>query len=292
MIRYYSHRYSDITFRQLARHFFGRRVNVNCKDDFNGINRPCVFFLSTGRVGTKTIAALASLSEHIIGFHEPKPKLYGLSNICYKTFDEDKNLEIYKEAFLTARRDLFHYTLSFGKGYIETSPQVTFLSPIIHSVIPEAKFVHVIRDPRNFIRSGMRRRWYVDHPMDETRIKPPSNSKLNDEWQNWSPYRKIIWLWQETNLWIDKFINALGHKKRLFLHAEEIFEPQFDSIEKLYHFLNSSMPSKKKIKTILSKKMNAQTSGDFPKFGDWTNDMYTELIENAGKTAEYFGYRI
>jgi len=49
---------------------------------------------------------------------------------------------------------------------------------------------------------------------------------------------------------------------------------------------------KKKIKAILSKKMNAQTSGDFPKFGDWTKDMHAELKENAGKTAEYFGYRI
>jgi len=292
MIRYYLHRYSDITFRQLARHFFGRRVNANCKDYFSGTNRPCVFFLSTGRVGTKTIAALASLSKHIIGFHEPKPKLYGLSNICYKTFEENKNHELLKEAFLTARRDLFQYTHSFGKGYVETSPQVTFLAPIIHSVIPEAKFVHVVRDPRNFIRSGMRRRWYVDHPMDETRIKPPANSKLNDEWQNWSPYRKIIWLWQETNLWIDKFMNTLGHGKRLFLHVEKIFEQQFDSIEKLYHFLNSSVPSKKKIKIIISKKMNTQTSGDFPKFGDWSNDMNIELIESAGKTAEYFGYRI
>ena len=292
MIRYYLHRYSDITFRQLARHFFGRPVNKNCKDYFNGSNRPCIFFLSAGRVGTKTIAALASLAENIIAFHEPNPKLYGLSNICYNTFDGNKNFELFNEAFLTARRDLFDYTHSFGKGYVETSPQVTFLAPIIHRAIPEAKFVHIIRDPKRFIRSGMRRRWYLDHPMDETRIKPSSNSKLKDEWQSWSSYRKIIWLWQETNLWIDRFMNTLGPEKRLFLHAEEIFEPQFNSIEKLYHFLNSSVPSKKKIKSILSKKINAQTSGDFPKFGDWTNDMYTELIENAGKTAEYFGYRI
>ena len=107
MIRYYLQRYSDITLRQLARHFFGRRVSVNCVDYFNGTNRPCVFFLSSGRVGTKTIADLASLSENIIGFHEPKPKLYSLSNICYNTQDENKNLELLKEAFLTARRDLF-----------------------------------------------------------------------------------------------------------------------------------------------------------------------------------------
>jgi hypothetical protein len=78
----------------------------------------------------------------------------------------------------------------------------------------------------------------------------------------------------------------------LFLHAEEIFEPHYASIEKLYQFLNSNMPSKKKIKKILSKKMNAQITGDFPKSGDWTNAMYTELIKNAGKTAAYFGYRL
>lgn len=284
----------DLSFRQLSwlirRKFMNQHPLIQFTDE-----HPCIFTLSTGRAGTRTLAALLSLSNDTHSYHEPKPLLYGLSQLSYLYDNKSCSQSCFdfkKEAFLLARKSRLDCALSCRKGYVETSPQVTFIAPIIHSVIPEAKFVHVIRDPRNFVRSGMRRRWYVDHPMDDTRVKPPSNSKLNDEWQNWSPYRKIIWLWQETNLWIDKFIHTLDHEKFLFLHAEEIFEPQFDSIEKLYHFLNSSMPSKKKIRAILSKKMNAQTSGDFLKFGDWTHDMYTELIENAGKTAEYFGYRI
>lgn len=292
MIRYFLHRYADITLRQLVRHFIGRLARLDGNDDFSSTTRPCVFFLSTGRVGTKTIAALASLSEHVIAFHEPAPKLYGLSNICYQTFDENRNLELFKEAFLTARKDLFNYTLSFNKGYVETSPQVTFLAPIIRSVMPEAKFVHVIRDPRSFIRSGMRRRWYVDHPMDNTRIKPPLSSELCDQWQHWSPFRKIIWLWQESNLWIDKFMSTLRRDQGLFLQAEEIFELTPNSLEKLYRILNTDMPSEKKIKWILSKKFNAQTTGDFPEFSGWTDKMYTELVENTGNTAEYFGYKI
>jgi hypothetical protein len=252
---------------------------------------PCVFTLSTGRAGTRTLASLLSLSTATLSYHEPKPLLYGLSQLSY-LYGNKSCSDFIKEAFLIARKFHLDCTLSSRKGYVETSPQATFIAPIIHNVVPGSKFVHIIRDPKDFIRSGMRRRWYVDHPMDTTRIKPPPGSKLSSEWQFWSPFRKIIWLWQETNLWIDQFINTLGNKNCLFLHAEEIFEAQFESIEKLFSFLNSSMPSKNRIKAILSKKMNAQTSGDFPKFNDWTNDMQAALIENAGKTAEYFGYRI
>lgn len=292
MIRYYLHRYSDITFRQLIQRFFNKRLSSNGKSDFNSTNRPCIFILSTGRVGTKTIAALANLSKHIIAFHEPTPMLYGLSNICYKTYDEDRHLELFKEAFLIARRNLFNYTLSFGKGYVETSPQVTFLAPIIRSVIPQAKFIHVIRDPRSFIRSGMRRRWYVDHPMDKTRIMPPSSSELYNKWEHWSPFRKIIWLWEETNLWIDKFMKTLMPEQGLFFHAEEIFEFKAGNIEKLYGFLNNGLPGENKIKGILSKKLNVQTSGTFPKPEEWTEEMQGQLKSIAGPVIKKFGYDI
>ena len=284
----------DLSLRQLSWLIRRRIMNQPPLSQFSDAH-PCVFALSTGRAGTRTLAVLLSSSTDTLSYHEPKPLLYGLSQLSYlynnKSFSQSC-FDFKKEAFLLARKSLLDCALSCRKGYVETSPQATFLAPIIHSVIPEAKFVHIIRDPRDFIRSGMRRRWYIEHPMDETRIRPRYDSKLNDEWLNWSPFRKIIWLWQETNLWIDKFINTLEHEKRLFLHAEEIFEPQIHGIEKLYHFLNSNVPSNKKIKSILSKKINAQTSGDFPKFDDWTNDMYIELIKNAGETAKYFGYRI
>lgn len=252
---------------------------------------PCVFVLSTGRAGTRTLASLLNLSKGALSYHEPKPLLYGLSQLSY-FYDTEQCFDLKKEAFLLARRSRLEFSLSCRKGYVETSPQITFLAPIILRVIPEAKFIHLIRDPRDFIRSGMRRGWYVNHPMDITRLKPHPDSKTYTEWQHWSPYRKIIWLWQETNLWIEKFVSTLDHENCLFLHAEEIFESQLEAIEKLYCFLNSKIPSKTKIKMILAKKINAQKSGSFPKYSEWHMNMYRELKENLAKTAEHFGYRI
>ena len=68
-------------------------------------------------------------------------------NIYYRYSGGTVNDEIFTEAFLTARRERFRYALMFDKGYIETSPQVTFLAPVIRNVLPQARFIHIVRHP-------------------------------------------------------------------------------------------------------------------------------------------------
>jgi hypothetical protein len=290
MLRYYFNFIADVTLRQLLQHLTGRRLRWNGLSDINFVDRRCIFVLSTGRVGTKTLAALASLSNKIVALHEPTPKLYGLSSQCYRSNMGTVCDEIFAEAFMTARRERFRYALSIGKGYFESSPQVTFLAPVIRNALPQAKFIHVVRDPKAFVRSGMRRGWYSNHPMDNTRLKPLNKSKDYKYWEQWDSVEKICWLWKETNVWINRFMKTLPLEQKLFLRSENIFLNKKEEMNSFFDFLNIPRPSDKWIKIILSKELNAQKTGDFQEVSDWSDELHAKFYRIAGESAKLFGY--
>jgi hypothetical protein len=251
---------------------------------------PAVFVLSTGRVGTETLDAIFQLAGNVFTHHEPAPKLYRLSKSAYENEGQPAAKKILMDAFLTAREDLFEYSSACGKGYIETSPQVTFLAPIILEALPSARFIHLIRDPRDVIRSGMRRKWYDGHSYDKTRITPSPESPEFEKWNQYTPFQKNIWLWSETNLWIDKFLQQAPAGQKLFLRSEDIFTYNQESIARLFDFIGTSTPPQRKLQKILNKKLNAQKSGAFPTANEWDKKAIDQLLDMSSEALTKFGY--
>jgi hypothetical protein len=251
-----------------------------------------IFVLSTGRVGSKTLAALASLSAHIRALHEPSPRLYHLSQLAYTDYDPHANHRLFKEAFLTSRRELLSASASRRKTYMETSPQVTFLAAIIQDAVAGAKFIHLIRDPKAFVRSGMRRRWYSGHAMDDLRIRPLAGAYGHRRWSTWSAFEKNAWVWAETNRWIGAFMANLPLENRLLLKSEDLFGANVGALDDFYRFIGVKTPPDGLINTILKQKLNAQRSGQFPDPAGWTDQMLAELQSIAGPIMAEFDYEL
>lgn len=277
-------------------HYLRRRVLKSERILSFDEKHPCIFVLSTGRAGTQTFSALLSLAENILSYHEPTPTLYGLSRLAYEYKDKLNNDECIKKtfctAFLTSRKELWDYSLFNGKGYLETSPQVTFLSPIITELITEVRFIYLVRDPREVIRSGMRRGWYGGHPADKTRIVPLPNSDTVRSWGSLTPFQKNCWLWAETNRWIYKFCSSVLKDRFLLVHSEDIFNAKEEIIREVFDFINYPVPSQKYIKKVLRKKLNIQKTGEFPKYADWSGEMKADLHIYTRDIANTIGYSI
>lgn len=284
----------DHTPRQMYYYLQGKIARWRQGEILKGFDdgHPCVFVLSSGRAGTKTLAALLSLAKNIIAYHEPKPLMYGLSRLTYQRPDNDPAYVILREAFLTLRKSQLDYSLSCNRGYVETSPQSTFLGPVILKAIPEVKFIHLVRDPRDVVSSGMRRKWYEGHPYDNTRIIPRQGAAYQKEWDNLNSFQKNLWLWNETNRWILDFSNRLSADHRILVHSEDIFGAFEGTIEKIFSFIGSEMPAERKILHILGKKLNAQKTVNFPNPSDWTEDMINDLKTFCGQTAKILGYEL
>ncbi len=281
----------DTTPRQLF-HIVGRRIHDSkaSPEDFPSL---CVFALSTGRTGTQTLAHLFNLVSGVYASHEPEPHLYGLSKIAYEQLPNDGSKgmrSLLCEAFLTARRKRFADTALTGRRYVETSPQVTFLAPLIVEALPRVKFVHIVRDPRSVVRSAMRRRWYQGNKFDCWRIVPGNDSKDAESWQQESPFERNIWLWSETNRWIGDFLSQLPADQKLTVKSEQLFANDRETLSSLFALIDSDSPDPRKIRRILAKHYNQETSGKFSDIGSWTPEMRATLGKIAGPIASRYGY--
>jgi len=251
-----------------------------------------VFVLSTGRAGTETLAALLGLAKNVISHHHPLPILSGLSKTGYKHFDNPIACEVLSEAFRAFRTDLLKESLDRGLGYVETSPQMTFLAPAILNALPFCKFIHLVRNPRHVVRSAMRRKWFDGHSNDKYRITPVFPSTAGQKWNTYGAFQKNLWLWNETNRWILQFLSVIHPDRKYFIHAEDMFSANDQTIFDLFNFIKAPTPSRQKMMKLLNKKLNAQKSGVFPRPSDWTDEMNNDLKKFTGGISIEFGYEL
>ena len=81
-----------------------------------------------------------------------------------------------------------------GRMYCETANRLSLATPVLAEAFPEAKFIWLIRDGRNFVSVG------TSGVVDPNRVAiplgtaPPPGDRLGDVepdvWKAWSPFRK------------------------------------------------------------------------------------------------------
>ena len=116
---------------------------------------PC-FIISSGRTGTKFLANFfKNLSPDIDARHEPPPNILKLK---WQFTSGKISLEKAITKFKKIRGSL--YSNIKKDIYIEATPQLRFLIPVIRNVFDNYKIVFIIRDGRDWLRSAMNRGIY------------------------------------------------------------------------------------------------------------------------------------
>lgn len=297
--------FSEMTFREIQKILFNNtprkifymaRWKLSRKRPAQQFNdrRPCVFVLSTGRVGSETLSALLGLAKNVYVYHEPRPELFSLSKLAYELSGEypanSSLAAALQEGFMTARRQILTDALYCDRGYVETGPQATFLAPLMLKAIPDIRFIHLIRDPRKVVISAMRRGWYGGHAYDVSRIVPRTDSPFHSAWDAMDTYQKNLWLWAETNRWILDYSKSLTAKQYLLVHAEDIFNANIGVIDNLFNFIETTAPTAYRISRVLGRKLNAQTQGVFKLPADWLAGADAQLSAFVSQTAAALGY--
>lgn len=277
------------TLQRLARWLKRRPAHDRGRNGLRQLH-PCFFILSTGRAGTETLAVLLNRSPEALVYHEPIPTLFGLSKLAY--VGQDSDLQMLSHIFYETRRPLFEHSLACGLGYGETGSYATFLAYVISEAIPQAKFVHVVRDPRAVIRSAMRRRWYRGHTYDAMRVTPRLDNPWAKAWKSWSLFEKNIWLWAETNRYILKFTSSVGSERTILLKAEDLFASDLCVVSRVFKFLGLTPPSDRVVRQLLARPLNKQISGSFPALEHWSSSMRSKPTEIAGSEMECLGYEV
>ena len=178
-----------------------------------------VFVLSTGRCGTKWLTELLRQDQRVWVNHSDYPELVRHSRLAYEQYEESPR--VFQEIIRATRDGYILDAHRRNRVYIETNNRITFFAYAIRAVYPEARFIHLIRHPGDFVRSGIRREWYHGERHDVGRIRNVCNPV---EWETMTDIERIAWLWNETNQYIEDFLVTLDNPD-IFLKvkAEEMF---------------------------------------------------------------------
>ena len=149
------------------RRIFGKKVKdvklLELRDNLDQLAP--VIFLSTGRCGTKWLNTVFSKEKSSVSLHHPIPVMRSQAKVAY-SFEfakcSDNEQLLLQEMFLGGREELFLRAEKSKKNLIFTDSRLTFFAEVIRSIFPKAKFVHLHRHPGEVVRSGLRRRWYVE----------------------------------------------------------------------------------------------------------------------------------
>ncbi len=244
-----------------------------------------VFFLSTGRAGTMWFSEVMKKDRSVKVLHRPSPD-FAVQNVkaykCFEhsEFDNETLNEWFSEIYLAGRENHLRYAYKTDRRLIETNNSITFFAYALAEMFPEAKFVHLIRPPKKFIVSGLRRGYYTNHPQEMRRIVPGDN---HHAWRNYSREQKIAWLWTETNKFARKFGNKIGEQRFKKFYFEEL---TVESVCKLLDFIDVGYDMNY-IRKRINKPVNIQKSANDESTGiSWhkTEKIYLQEAINLGIT--------
>ena len=274
---------------------FGKPKNKGTIYDLRASNfkelEPPIFFLSTGRTGTKWFTELLSKNKDLMLLHSERPDFAIQNNYAYNLYKssiENKLLlSFIKEIFLTGREQHLRYAYKTERQFVETNNHITFFAYALNEIFPNSKFVHLYRHPGEFVRSGLRRNWYKQNSNLNQKLIVPKNENTLD-WDNCDSITKISWLWNETNSFIENFSESIDSKRFYSFNFNEL---NLENVKNLMNFLNITI-DESKISKRLNKKSNIQTSGNVEKYNNWSDNDKEKLKNICNPLAKKYGYKL
>jgi acetyltransferase-like isoleucine patch superfamily enzyme len=208
------------------------------------------FFVGTGRSGSRAITKILSQHPDIKVKHEPKGQLIRLSTEYAHGLISKENL---KKALL----DIYSHSGTVNSiFYGESDQKFSNMIPVIHEVFPRAKFVWLLRNAKDAVRSTYSRGWFDDREFDLPFRKEISVSEIystdiyskhrlnaskvgamsKTEWETLSPYGRNCWYWSFWNSTIENGLAELPVDSKFVLKLEEFEE----NVSSLCSFIGAS----------------------------------------------------
>ncbi len=241
------------------------------------------FCLSSGRCGTMTLAHALDSATNARVHHHPQPFLVPQTKAAW----EDRIDR--REVFLQGRTQVIRRAWREGRVFGELDMNMTPFAREIAELIPTARFLVLARNPWDFVRSGMRRGYYVGHPWDVGRLTPSPDSPIASRWDGLSPFEKVCWLWGETYRRIEEFVEQIGPDRCLRVRFEDLVHDA-EAYRPVFEFLGLAGFDPQAVNAVRRRKLNEQTGGDFPRPRDWSPRQHETLWAHCGEQARRWGY--
>jgi len=252
------------------------------------------FITSTGRTGTKFLANFFNEFDNIHSVHEPTPVFRDLSIEFAKGLCSSKKA---KEEIKDKRRALCRQVKRNGNQiYIESNPRLFSLIKPLKEAFNEPKIIHIVRDGRDFVRSGMSR--YYGGFYSKGDINPRLNAidfpedDYYDNWDDFSLFEKNCWYWKKRDEIIYQDIK--DYSKGITIKFEDIFNrpEDYKGICEISQFLGlDNDDAISTFKYMQRNKINKTKKYSIPHWKEWDDIKKEKFDQIAGDHMKiYYNY--
>ena len=249
--------------------------------------------ISTGRTGTKFFAHLfADLFPQVQAFHDTSYStlMNVLSNAHLARLYPRWKMKLVWH--MLKGREMTHCDRDF---FIDSNNHLYALVVQAPELYPDLKVIHIVRDPRTYVRSHLnwaaqRRKSYIANYWIP--FWQPNAFLLGEmSWGKWRSLAKLArfgWIWDFKNRYMARL--AQTDVPYLCVRFEDFFggpEPTLYFNEML-HFIG--LPEVGNVDDRFERPLNHTETRTFPKWPDWTAAQCAELQALCGKQMAAFGY--
>lgn len=258
---------------------------------------PC-FVVSAGRSGSMMLARVLALHPDVGAFHEPRPWLNAEAYLKWRGRRSSKDIH----AVLRKKRDdLIEQVEANRLTYVESSHFLSHLIPELAERY-DARFVHLFRSGRDFVRSGLDRNWYrrktfraridtwlrrttgleVGNSFCDHRLAPPRlGSRL----------ARIAWLWAEINGCILQGFERLPAARTMAVRLEDFGR---SSLLELLAFLSVEAENSvvDEMLRLAAREPNRTKDPSAPPPEEWSEEAEEAFRRLAGPMMAKLGYAI
>lgn len=241
-------------------------------------DRKIIFILSLGRSGSLFLADLLNEDPEVTFFHEPnRVDFFAYLNAFHNPESAPK--------YITGFRKKLIYHLgkkNAVKGYGEVNSILRRHVLALKQKIPDARFIHLVRDGRDVVRSMMARRTYTYWDPITRFIKPKRGEKFAEDWSIMSRFEKLCWYWWHENSYLRDQLST-------FIRFEDLIGDYGYFSEEVLTPLGLHVPQEV-WQNKVSQPKNVTRKHLIPHWEDWKDKYKIGFYKICGSLMEDLGY--
>ena len=256
-----------------------------------------VLVVSTGRTGTRFIAGLLNQLCPSVEAHHTTPwstLINVLGNLhLAKLLSESMLLRIWRQ--LKGRE----FAMSERSLFVDSNNHLYVFAAYARRIYPHTKVIHVIRDPRTYVRSHLN--WARERPKSfvANYLLPfwqPNGYLLGEfsvaQWLALDSFERFCWIWDFKN----RYLAGLSHTDLpyLLIRFEDLTDGPLreKTLDKLGEFMGVSLGTESEMLDLPSIARNDTSSRRFPAWQQWSETRCTQLHRLCGDQMSQYGYGI
>ena len=153
-------------------------------------------------------------------------------------------------------------------------PRSLFLLPLLHSIFPTMKYLHLIRDGRDMAYS-----------LNQNQLRLYGQLSLAADVLIQSPAQQSIALWQKANLTAAEYANSTMPNQYLCIRYEDLVFKQEETINKLADFIQVSPEN------LLACQDQIRASSGCGRWKKQSQEDIDSIVDSGSTGLYYFGYK-